>query len=101
MANNLPFSGEKKKRARKPLYPLGWGSGSTAYVATFQASSIDLINRGELEIGDKIILPESAMVAINKLRLPFPLIFEIRCFNKRTHNTNSESSFVVTLHIIV
>lgn len=88
MANNLPFENERPQKQRKPLYPRAWGSGNMAYVETFNVYSMAALEREELEIGDKIILPQSALSAINRLRLPFPLIFEIRPF-KRKHYKSS------------
>jgi hypothetical protein len=35
-------------------------------------------DRGDLEYGDKIILPQQAFRDITRLKLPFPLLFEVR-----------------------
>ena len=67
---------------RKPLYPRGWGSGNVAYVGTFRAFSMAVLGRSSLEIGDKIIMPSDALQSINRLRLPFPLLFEVRKFGR-------------------
>eukprot|EP01083_Nonionella_stella_P095061 266797_1 len=83
---------KSSKRTRKPLYPRGWGSGNVAYVGTFRAFSLAVLGRSSLEIGDKIILPSSALQSINRLRLPFPLIFEVRKYAKCVSSKSSTLS---------
>eukprot|EP00485_Elphidium_margaritaceum_P011522 CAMPEP_0202685642 /NCGR_PEP_ID=MMETSP1385-20130828/1458_1 /ASSEMBLY_ACC=CAM_ASM_000861 /TAXON_ID=933848 /ORGANISM="Elphidium margaritaceum" /LENGTH=809 /DNA_ID=CAMNT_0049340057 /DNA_START=46 /DNA_END=2472 /DNA_ORIENTATION=+ len=80
------------KSKRKPLYPHSWGTGNVAYVDTFRAFSMSVLSRSSLEIGDKIILPSQALERINRLRLPFPLIFEVRKFRKTSSLSSSASS---------
>ncbi|ETO19768.1 hypothetical protein RFI_17462, partial [Reticulomyxa filosa] len=79
---------------RKPLYP-GWGSGEIAYVGTFQVRTVNEISRSDLNKGDKIVLPASALTSIQRLRLPFPLIFEIRPSSSvgNTHSNLRSCSF--------
>jgi len=78
-------------KSRKPLYPRGWGSGNVAYVGTFRAFSMAVLGRSSLEIGDKIIMPTAALQSINRLRLPFPLLFEVRKFGKASSSQVSQS----------
>jgi len=58
------------------LYP-GFGSGKGTYSGDFDVKSYSSLGKLDMEFGDKIILPPSALKEINKLKLPFPLIFKI------------------------
>ena len=86
MANSGKNNNNNNKR--RSLYPRAWGAGNVAYVGTFRAFSMAVLGRSSLEIGDKIILPQQALQSINRLRLPFPLIFEIRKFQNSKSNHN-------------
>ncbi|GBG33667.1 Ubiquitin fusion degradation protein 1-like [Hondaea fermentalgiana] len=59
------------------LYP-GWGSGKNGKLeealAVFPVATLD---RADLEAGDKVILPQSMFRTVSRLRLPFPLTFEV------------------------
>eukprot|EP00484_Ammonia_sp_Unknown_P018099 CAMPEP_0197028246 /NCGR_PEP_ID=MMETSP1384-20130603/7975_1 /TAXON_ID=29189 /ORGANISM="Ammonia sp." /LENGTH=838 /DNA_ID=CAMNT_0042457217 /DNA_START=21 /DNA_END=2534 /DNA_ORIENTATION=+ len=71
----------KSTYKRKSLYPR-LNTGNVAFVGTFRAFSMAVLGRSSLEIGDKIILPQQTLQSINRLRLPFPLIFEVRKYDK-------------------
>ena len=65
-------------RARKPLYPRALGSGTTPFEATYKVFSVEAGGRGDLEAGDKIILPEEAFKEVSRLRLEFPLMMLVK-----------------------
>ncbi len=58
------------------LYP-GFGSGKGTFMSDYDVKSFGTVGKGDMEVGDKIILPPSAMKEITKLKLPFPLIFKV------------------------
>jgi hypothetical protein len=58
------------------LYP-GFGSGKGTYTNDFTVQSLISAGHGEMEAGDKIILPQSALKDITRLKLPFPLTFRV------------------------
>eukprot|EP01138_Halocafeteria_seosinensis_P014914 gb/GECG01015224.1/.p1 GENE.gb/GECG01015224.1/~~gb/GECG01015224.1/.p1 ORF type:complete len:591 (+),score=98.17 gb/GECG01015224.1/:1-1773(+) len=73
------------------LYPgMGGGGGharnrkvKTNFSATYEVRSLDQFNRDDLEVGDKIILPQSAFKEIKRLGLPLPLVFEVENARRR------------------
>ena len=58
------------------LYP-GFGSGKGTYTADFTCSSYASQGKHDMELGDKIILPASALKDILKLKLSLPLQFRV------------------------
>lgn len=45
---------------------------------TYRVFSFASNGRKDLEYGDKVILPSSAFKEVTRLRLPFPLFFEVK-----------------------
>jgi hypothetical protein len=58
------------------LYP-GFGSGKGTYTADFECRSYAAQGKPDMELGDKIILPASALKDILKLKLSLPLQFRV------------------------
>ena len=58
------------------LYP-GFGSGKGTFTADYTVQTLSSSGRADMEAGDKIILPQSALRDITRLKLPFPLIFRV------------------------
>lgn len=59
------------------LYP-GWGSGKGQYEALLVCHSLAVGGHSEgLECGDKVILPQESFREVSRLKLPFPLVFQI------------------------
>jgi hypothetical protein len=80
-------------RARKPLYPRAWGSGTTPFEATYKVFSVEAGGRGDLEAGDKIILPEEAFKEVSRLRLEFPLMMLVKSAKKGAQETKGYNQF--------
>ena len=61
------------------LYPYRWGSGNKPFEGTFVAKPLSaaVSDFSEFEGGDKIVLPEATLRDVKRLRLPFPLLFEV------------------------
>eukprot|EP01084_Bolivina_argentea_P070564 128303_1 len=87
---SAPSTPSTQHHGRRPLYPHGWGSGKIKYVSVFKCFSLDCIGRTSLEIGDKIILPAEALESINRLKLPFPLLFEIKKYENSKVSSNNK-----------
>ena len=66
------------------LYP-GWGSGKKPFEGQFHAYSHAAQGQTESEGGDKAILPQSAFKEVSRLRLPFPLVFEVKNPKRKQH----------------
>jgi hypothetical protein len=58
------------------LYP-GFGSGKGTYTGDFECRSFSSLGKADMELGDKIILPTSALKDILKLKLSLPLQFRV------------------------
>jgi len=58
------------------LYP-GWGSGKESLEEVFTVYPLACLGKDDLEAGDKIILPQSTFRKVSKLKLAFPLTFEV------------------------
>ncbi len=58
------------------LYP-GFGSGKGTFSGDFDVKSFASIGKEDMELGDKIILPPSALKEILKLKLSLPLQFRV------------------------
>jgi hypothetical protein len=58
------------------LYP-GFGSGKGTYTGDFVVQSLAAAGHAEMEVGDKIILPQSVLKEVTRLKLPFPLTFRV------------------------
>jgi hypothetical protein len=71
------------------LYP-SWGSGTRPFEGTFVANSMACTDREDLETGDKVILPQSTLKDISRLRLPLPIMFEV--FNPRLSGSGNNST---------
>lgn len=65
------------------LYP-GWGSGKKPFDGQFRAYSHGSQGKTEYEGGDKAILPQSAFKEVSRLRLPFPLVFQVKNPKRRS-----------------
>lgn len=73
------------------LYP-GWGSGKGAYEALLVCHSFAVGGHSEgLECGDKVILPQESFREVSRLKLPFPLVFEV-CNPRGAKQRKSSSS---------
>ncbi len=58
------------------LYP-GFGSGKGTFSGDFTVHTLASAGHGDMEAGDKVILPQSALKEITRLKLPFPLTFRV------------------------
>lgn len=70
------------------LFP-GFGSGKGSWESTVKVNSVSSAGREDLEFGDKILLPSSAFKEVSRLRLPFPLTFQV--FNDKAAKSVSTS----------
>lgn len=55
----------------------GYGVGSGAFQHTFKCHSMAVLGKPDLENGGKIILPASALEMLARLRIEYPMLFEI------------------------
>eukprot|EP00948_MAST-09A_sp_MAST-9A-sp1_P003614 g3614.t1 len=76
---------------RRSLYP-GWGSGKRPYETVLKCRSMAYVGKydSNIECGDKLILPQEAFRDVSRLKLPFPIIFEIQ--NMRRLSKSSSKS---------
>jgi hypothetical protein len=70
------------------LFP-GFGSGKGTWEGIVKVNSVSSCGRDDLEFGDKVLLPASAFKEVSRLRLPFPLTFQV--FNDKAAKTASTS----------
>jgi ubiquitin fusion degradation protein 1 len=47
------------------------------FSATFRAYSVAVLGRPELEDGDKVVLPQSALVALTQMEVQYPMMFRL------------------------
>lgn len=77
------------------LYP-GWGSGkNTSLEETLAVYPVGSIGRSDLEGGDKVILPQSMFRTVSRMKLPFPLTFEVsnpRIVKNLANNSNTTTN---------
>ncbi|CAK9008126.1 Ubiquitin fusion degradation protein 1 homolog, partial [Durusdinium trenchii] len=67
---------ENKSARMSRLYP-GWGSGKASLEETFSVYSLESLGKADMEGGDKVILPQSTFRKVSRMKLPFPLTFEV------------------------
>ena len=53
----------------------------------YQSYSMAMIDKSNLDDGDKIILPTSALNILSRMEIEYPMLFEVRndALNRKTH----------------
>lgn len=64
-----------------------FGANSRTFDKQYQAFPVSFIGKEELEKGNKIILPQSALDTLARLNISYPMLFEIsnQTLSRRTH----------------
>lgn len=70
--------------------PYGMGGGARprrTFEQHYQCFSMAMIDKSHLDDGDKIILPTSALNALSRMEIEYPMLFEVKNeqLNRRTH----------------
>ncbi|KAJ6812086.1 ubiquitin fusion degradation protein 1-like protein [Iris pallida] len=68
------------------MYFEGFGYHGTSFEQTYRCYPASFIEKPQLEIGDKIIMPPSALDRLASLHIDYPMLFELR--NAATERTS-------------
>lgn len=63
----------------------GFGAGSREFSEQYHCFSGAFADKAHLEEGDKILLPTSAFEQLARLQIEYPMLFELKNGEKRTH----------------
>lgn len=74
----LPFGGQFDDEFATRAAPNG------AFTRQFRGYPVSFIDRSDLENGDKIVLPPSALDTLTRLNISFPMLFKISSRGERT-----------------
>ena len=67
------------------MFRFGGGGGRSSFEAQYRAYPVSFVDRAELDKGDKIILPPSALDRLSQIGdLDFPMLFNIENVKEKT-----------------
>jgi len=73
------------KRQKTIMFRFGGGGGRSSFEAQYRAYPVSFVDRAELDKGDKIILPPSALDRLSQIGdLDFPMLFNIENVKEKT-----------------
>lgn len=80
---NFPFGGNFDE---EPFETRGATAATGAFTRQFRCYPVSFIDKDDLERGDKIILPPSALDTLTRLNITFPMLFQLQSRDgRRTH----------------
>ena len=59
------------------MWRLAGGGGSSRFEASYRVYPVSFIDKTQLENGDKVVLPPSALDRLSQLRIDYPMLFQI------------------------